>query len=142
MIELLPRVDFQSSFVLRLCVALALLPPGRRARSSELVGGWWGRGVPSNALAGLVRAGLVDAAPGNGGGYRLARPPSEIRLAEVYRALDRTGGATCPLYGAPCDESKPCVLHARWDEATRGVRELLGELTLADLLRWPAPPGD
>jgi Rrf2 family protein len=39
-------------------------------------------------LADLRRAGLVASQRGAEGGYRLARPPAEIVLAEVIRALD------------------------------------------------------
>lgn len=38
-------------------------------------------------LAPMVRAGFVEAREGRVGGYRLARPPAEISLADVYRAL-------------------------------------------------------
>jgi Rrf2 family protein len=37
-------------------------------------------------LAPLARAGLVVAAEGRAGGYRLARPAAEITLADVYAA--------------------------------------------------------
>jgi Rrf2 family transcriptional repressor of oqxAB len=38
-------------------------------------------------LAPMVRAGFVEAREGRVGGYRLARSPAEISLADVYRAL-------------------------------------------------------
>src|SRR5271163_2381473 len=39
-------------------------------------------------MADLRRASLVASQRGADGGYRLARPPEEITLAEVIRALD------------------------------------------------------
>jgi Rrf2 family protein len=41
-----------------------------------------------NILAELRTAGLVQSRRGADGGYRLARPPSTIMLADVIRAID------------------------------------------------------
>jgi Rrf2 family iron-sulfur cluster assembly transcriptional regulator len=41
----------------------------------------------------LRRAGLVESARGPGGGYRLARAPSTIRVSEVLEAVDETVSA-------------------------------------------------
>jgi len=38
----------------------------------------------------LRRAELVASVRGPGGGYRLARPASEIRVAEILAAVDET----------------------------------------------------
>ena len=38
----------------------------------------------------LRRAGLVASVRGPGGGYRLARPPSEIRVVDILGAVDET----------------------------------------------------
>ncbi|MEM9903387.1 MAG: Rrf2 family transcriptional regulator, partial [Pseudomonadota bacterium] len=41
----------------------------------------------------LRRAGLVDSVRGPGGGYRLARPATQIRVTEVLEAVDETVSA-------------------------------------------------
>ena len=41
----------------------------------------------------LRRAGLVESVRGPGGGYRLARPATEIRVSEVLGAVDETVSA-------------------------------------------------
>ena len=41
----------------------------------------------------LRRAGLVESVRGPGGGYRLARPASEIRVSEILGAVDETVSA-------------------------------------------------
>ena len=41
----------------------------------------------------LRRAGLVDSVRGPGGGYRLARASSEIRVSDVLEAIDETVSA-------------------------------------------------
>src|SRR3970282_2710400 len=54
-------------------------------------------------LAGLVTEGLLVAAHGPKGGYRLARPPNEISLLDIVEAAE--GPATfdhCVLRDGPC----------------------------------------
>ena len=41
----------------------------------------------------LRRAGLVEAARGPGGGYKLAQTPEDIRVSEVLEAVDETVSA-------------------------------------------------
>ena len=41
----------------------------------------------------LRRANLVESVRGPGGGYRLARPPSEIRVSDILEAVDETVSA-------------------------------------------------
>jgi len=50
----------------------------------------------------LVRAGLVIARRGKGGGLSLARPPERIRVRELFRAVDG------PLLLAGCLEHGRC----------------------------------
>ncbi len=64
-------------------------------------------------LQALHRAGLVRSARGPGGGYRLTRPASNIRLIEVVEAIEG------PL------EVRDCLLHHR---QCRNPRCMLGPL--------------
>jgi len=52
--------------------------------------------VVRRVLGKLRKAGLLESEKGHAGGWRLARPPSQITLADVYLALDEslvdTGG--------------------------------------------------
>ena len=54
----------------------------------------------------LVRAGIVSAREGAGGGYVLARPADEITLADVYLAT-RGEGPLLPLHPRPPNEKCP-----------------------------------
>jgi Rrf2 family protein len=100
-------------------------------------------------LLALKGAGLVRSKRGVGGGYVLARPPHEIRLAEILSAVD--GPITLGDFGEPhqdgaCDHEGQCVLLAVWKQAGDVMRHHLEGFTLAtiaDIARgespWPAP---
>ena len=85
----------------------------------------------------LRRAGLVASVRGPGGGYRLARPAPDIRIAEVMAAVDeRLNAMGCE--GAPgdgCGDSKAqCLTHALWEQLSAHVHVFLSRTTLADVI--------
>jgi Rrf2 family protein len=90
-------------------------------------------------LGDLVAAGLVEAREGRAGGYRLARPPGRITLAEVYRAVEPAG----PLAASPAAPNVRCPVGAGMrrafaETALAAERGLLGALahrTVAELSR-------
>ena len=71
------------------CTVLAALPSGAALPAAKLAEY---HGVPSAYLAkhlqALARAGVLETTKGPKGGYRLARPASEITLLEVVEAID------------------------------------------------------
>jgi Rrf2 family iron-sulfur cluster assembly transcriptional regulator len=99
-------------------------------------------------LLALKGAGLVRSKRGVGGGYVLARPPAEINLAEIVRAVD--GPIVLGDFGEPhtdgaCDHEGQCVLLAVWHKVGDEMRQLLENFTLADIAAitsgdkpWPA----
>jgi Rrf2 family transcriptional regulator, iron-sulfur cluster assembly transcription factor len=98
----------------------------------------------------LRRADLVCSARGPGGGYRLARPPSEIAIADIVAAVDEQMAATrcvigsggCLLASAPAVESSAgpptggemCHTHDLWSELGRQIALFLCGITLADVV--------
>ena len=83
----------------------------------------------------LRRAGLVASARGPGGGYRLARPASAIRIAEVVEAADEPIVATrCEEGGPGCLGGTRCLTHDLWAELGDQIRLFLGAMTLADVV--------
>ena len=96
----------------------------------------------------LRRAGLVESVRGPGGGYRLARPASEIRVAEILEAVDETVSALHVGAGATggVSGSRAQTLSNRlWESLSAHVYVFLHNHTLADvsknaLLPCPALP--
>jgi Rrf2 family iron-sulfur cluster assembly transcriptional regulator len=85
-------------------------------------------------LLALKGAGLVRSKRGVGGGYVLARAPSDIRLSEIISAVD--GPITLGDFGQPhqdgaCDHEGQCVLLEIWNQAGAHMRSHLDGYTLA-----------
>jgi Rrf2 family protein len=62
-------------------------------------------------LTDLSRGGLVTGSPGPGGGYQLAKPPSEISLKDVVVLFERETDKPCPFGPGWCGNKEPCPLH-------------------------------
>ncbi len=96
-------------------------------------------------LLALKGAGLVRSKRGVGGGYVLARAPSEIVLSDIVSAVD--GPITLGDFGEPhqdgaCDHEGQCVLLAIWSVAGDLMARHLGEYTLesiASIARGESP---
>jgi len=78
----------------------------------------------------LRRAGLVMAARGPGGGYRLARPEGDIPVSDVFRAVEEP--ATGADGGGRDWSSGPAS--GLWDALDAHIALFLGHISLADLL--------
>lgn len=85
-------------------------------------------------LSSLKAAGLVRSVRGTGGGYVLARRPSEISLGDIIRALE---GSLCLVDcvddTAVCERSAACVAREVWQELSRKIESFLDRMTLEDL---------
>ena len=84
----------------------------------------------------LRRAGLVRSARGPGGGYRLARPAAELRIADIVVAVDENLRATrCPPDGRTgcMRDTSRCVTHDLWDELGIHIHDFLSAVSLEDV---------
>jgi len=97
----------------------------------------------------LRRAGLVESVRGPGGGYRLARPASEIRVSEVLEAVEESVSALemgAGASGAVSGSQAQSMTNRLWESLSAQVYVFLHQTTLADvagnvLKPCPAVPG-
>lgn len=85
----------------------------------------------------LRRAGLVESVRGPGGGYRLARTPSEIRVSDVLEAVDETvsamhkgAGASGGLSGSRAQS----LTNRLWEGLSAHVYVYLHQTRLSDIV--------
>jgi FeS assembly SUF system regulator len=94
----------------------------------------------SKLLAALARAGLLVSHRGAKGGYRLARPASDVTAADIVSAVDGPIALTiCIEQGdGACDVESLCPTRRGWRRINDAVRQALGSVTLAELA-FPLP---
>jgi Rrf2 family protein len=105
-----------------------------------------GQGVPEKFLVQILlqlkAAGLVTSTRGAAGGYRLARPPEEITLADIRGAIEGDGDAAPATAELAGRSRAAAALAAAWDEGARAEADALRGVSLADLLDRCRPVAD
>ena len=81
-------------------------------------------------LAQLAKAGIVESAHGAKGGFRLARPARDIRLHDVYAAVEEGGFFALPEKG-----NDRCPVACRMKEILDGVFRRVESKVLPELKR-------
>ena len=97
------------------------------------------QGIPEAYLEQLIavlrREGLVISNRGAQGGYRLVRPPEQITVGEVLRALE--GGLNlvdCLLDEESCGKSCACPSRIVWMKIRDGMNSIVDGITLQDMI--------
>lgn len=132
----------QVEWALHCCSVLAGLPAEAYLATKDLAEF---HGVPkeylSKALQALSQAGLVEAALGPRGGYRLSRPPREITFLDIVEAIEgprSTFRCTEIRKNNPClgrtKVGPRCAIARVMDGADEAWRKELRAVSLADLL--------
>ncbi|MEJ1992170.1 MAG: Rrf2 family transcriptional regulator [Maritimibacter sp.] len=91
----------------------------------------------------LRRAKLVESVRGPGGGYRLAKPPSEIRVADVLEAVDETVSAMhtgAGASGARSGSKAQSMTNRLWESLSAHVYVFLHQTRLSDVVQNELAP--
>ncbi|MEU1810016.1 Rrf2 family transcriptional regulator [Micromonospora sp. WMMD1076] len=109
---------------------------GELVKAASLAGS---QDIPLSFLQGILldlrRAGLLHSHRGTEGGYALTRPPDEISVGDVLRAV---GGAITSVRGIPADRAGyhgvATGLRDVWLAVDGAIALVVDRTTLADLL--------
>ena len=129
------RVSAKSDYALRALIELASREDGSPVSAEEL-----GRlqdiphGFLQAILADLRRAGVVMSQRGQSGGWRMARDPANVTVADVIRAVD---GPLVSVYGlrpeaVSYNESAGVLQHV-WIAARTSLRDVFEQVTIRSL---------
>lgn len=84
----------------------------------------------------LNKAGFLETARGNMGGYRLAKAPSEYKIGDILRA---TEGDLAPVYcvtdNGECDRKQYCKTYMFRDGLDNVINQYVDSKTLEDLIK-------
>jgi len=133
-----------SEYALRAMAWLANESPNAPVCATDLSEG---SGVPlhylSKVLRRLVLAGLLVSRKGFGGGFTLARPPSEIAFSDILKATDAYPSLNrCSFGWGTCNIEHPCPLHGsvaalrenfqHWADTTT-LLDTVGKMSVGDI---------
>lgn len=93
----------------------------------------------------LTQAGLVHSACGKTGGYRLGRPSTQLKMADVVLAMEGPLAVnTCLMYPTECKFIQHCKCHGVWEELQAAILGVLEKYSVADITNnhasAPLPP--
>lgn len=131
-----------SEHALRALTHLARLPEAASILGRDLASQ---AGIPANYLSKILwtlgNAGIIDATRGSGGGYRLKRCASEIRLFEIVELFDRDRARiSCFLGGGKeCEDNSACTAHEAWRGVRNSYLDFLHTTSLADISQLRRP---
>jgi Rrf2 family protein len=136
------RVSAKTDYALRAVIELASSGDGSTPVKGERLAS--SQGIPlrflENILLQLRHAGLIDSRRGADGGYRLARPPEDIALADVIRAIDG------PLAGVGGQRPETLDFQGSatpmkdvWIAVRASLRGVLERVTVADVASGELP---
>jgi Rrf2 family transcriptional regulator, nitric oxide-sensitive transcriptional repressor len=87
----------------------------------------------SKVMQRLTKSGMVSSRKGRGGGFTLAVDPGDIRLMDVWIALEGTfQSGSCPYMDRGCPLPR-CIFGTVFDEASATFRDYFTRTTIADL---------
>ena len=129
------RVSAKSDYALRALIEMAAREDGRAVSAEEL-----GRlqeiphGFLQAILADLRKAGIVLSQRGQSGGWRMARDPGDVSVADVIRAVD---GPLVSVYGLRPESvsysGSAEVLQHVWIAARRSLRDVFEQVSIQQL---------
>lgn len=107
------------------------------------------QGIPAPYLEKLLielrRAELVESVRGVQGGYRLARSPDQISLAQILEAVGETI-EPLPRHVPAAGQAEDWVTHTLWNRLHQKLKEALYSISLEDLYydarSWQAAQGE
>lgn len=134
------KITSQEEYGLRCLLQLARAPQGQLVTVKEVAE----KEGLSNAyveklLRMLSKAGLVHSVRGIKGGYLLNRPPAQISLGQVVRALGSlpTASHMCTVFTGnqdACVHMSDCGIRSVWSGLTTLLQDFLDKTTVASLL--------
>jgi Rrf2 family protein len=136
------RISAKTDYAIRAVVEMAAEADDGQLVKAEAVAD--AQHIPLRFLLSILNelrhAGIVDSRRGAEGGYRLARPPYAIAIADVIRAID---GPLANVAGTRPDAldltGSAAPLRDVWVSLRSSIREVLEHVTVADVVSGKLP---
>jgi Rrf2 family protein len=135
------RISAKADYAVRAVVELAATTEEKPVKAERIA---TAQGIPLNFLENILgelrHAGLVRSHRGAEGGFRLAKPATEITVADVIRAVE--GPLASVRGGPPEDSAYPGASEALprvWIAVRANLRKVVEAVTVADVASGALP---
>lgn len=131
------KISTKGRYALRVMVDLALNNNGNFITLKEIAT----RQEISNKyleqiIAMLNKAGYLETARGNTGGYRLAKSPKEYRVGDILKATEgKLMPIDCLAEEGNCSRQEHCKTYSFWRGLDKVMNEYINSKTLEDLIK-------
>lgn len=131
------KISTKGRYALRIMIDLALNGNGKYISLKDIAN----RQEISNKyleqiMAMLNKAGFLEVARGNTGGYRLSKQPNEYIVGDILKA---TEGELTPIYcltnKGECKRQENCKTYSFWKGLDFVINDYVYSKTLADLMK-------
>ena len=138
--EAIMKISYKSDYALKALLELALRYEQDKARIVPIAEiakfGDMPKKFLEQILLALVRGGFVKSKRGSGGGFILAKQPSEITIGDVLRFVEGPIGPIACVNDSykDCRDVKGCVFRSVWKEVAGAISIVIDTLTFEKLI--------
>ena len=131
------KISTKGRYALRVMIDLAINNNGKYISLKEISKR---QGISNKYLEQIIsllnKAGFLETARGNLGGYKLSKLPREYIVGDILRA---TEGDLAPIYcltgNGECERKKNCKTYSFWKGLDDVINEYIDSKTLEDLIK-------
>jgi len=135
------RISAKADYAVRATVELAAAPDERPVKAERIA---TAQDIPLNFLENILgelrHAGIVRSHRGAEGGFRLAKPPEQLAIADVIRAVE---GPLASIRGGPPEDTvypgASEALPKVWIAVRASLRRVVEHVTVADVATGRLP---
>ena len=135
------RISAKVDYAVRAAVELAAAPAGKPVKAEAIANA---QGIPLNFLENILgelrHAGIVRSHRGAEGGFRLAKPPEKVTVADIMRAVE---GPLASVRGGPPEDTTYSgaaeTLPRVWIAVRANLRNVVEHVTVADVAAGKIP---
>jgi Rrf2 family protein len=135
------RISAKADYAVRAAVELAASTDQRPTKAERIA---TAQGIPLNFLENILgelrHAGIVRSQRGAEGGFRLAKPPADVTIADVLRAVE---GPLASVRGGPPEQASyggaAAALPRVWIALRANLRSVVEHVTVADVAAGRLP---
>jgi Rrf2 family protein len=135
------RISAKADYAVRAAVELAAATDEKPVKAERIA---TAQGIPLNFLENILgelrHAGIVRSHRGAEGGFRLARAPDQVTVADIIRAVE---GPLASVRGGPPEEAAYAgaseALPRVWIAVRANLRKVVENVTVADIAAGHLP---